>query len=126
MNTLNRIKKICIELLEAKETLTVENIVSKSLFSSGGTLAGYEKEIKKYLNKTQLGSNNNIVLSNYGNITIEYDGTEVILTDGFRVDCGYFDKKNNTIYYDNAYLFTKKTYNKALTTSNFYGIKSFY
>lgn len=123
-NLLNRIKKVSVQVLEAKQPLTVDNIVLQSLFSSGGTLSGFETEIENHLNKSQIEGT--VVLSKYGNNTIEYDGTEVRITDSYCVDNGYFDKKNNLIRYDNAFRFNRNTYDKALKSANYYNIKSFY
>jgi len=42
----NRITQICDKLKETNQKLSVSNIVNASLFSAGGTLAGFEREVK--------------------------------------------------------------------------------
>lgn len=48
METLNRIKEVFNQLKKEGKHITIDTMVNKSLFSSGGTLAGHEEQIGLY------------------------------------------------------------------------------
>jgi len=126
MKLVEKIKLIAIQLLEDNTMLTVENFMKQSNLS----LIDCEQEILDYLSKSQMNSkigiHSTIVLRTVGKNTIEYDGKEVMITDGWKVDYGYFDKGKNVIRYDSSYMFRSSMYRQALKSANYYGIKSFY
>ena len=71
----NRIKQIVRTLKNKGTHITVENIITESLFTNGGTLAGYEDEIREYLWKIRENISKKIQSKYNGGI----DGFDVAL-----------------------------------------------
>lgn len=53
MNIKEKVYKICKTLEERNVKITVDEVVSHSLFLAGGTLAGYDKETSFYIDTYQ-------------------------------------------------------------------------
>ena len=120
-----RVLKIVRELVKNNEDITVDNIVIQSLFSSGGTLAGNEKEIAEILEAVNINNAIPVWANENYQIEIAQDKKEIFISNGNNLIYGYFDKSKQAIFYD-IISFPEYVRNKALSLCNTLNLPSFY